>query len=43
MIGSIVLTLREREGVKRQVVSEQLQRQGKINLVDVKSGKGVDI
>ena len=43
MIGSIVLTLREREGVKRQVVSEQLQRQGKIDLVDVKSGKGVDI
>ena len=35
MIGSIVLTLREREGVKRQVVSEQLQRQGKIDLVDV--------
>jgi hypothetical protein len=43
MIGSIVLTLREREGVKRQVVSEQLQRQGKIDLVDVKPGKGVDI
>ena len=43
MIGSIVLTLREREGVKRQVVSEQLQRQGKIDLVDVKSGKGVDV
>ncbi len=43
MIGSIVLTLREREGVKRQVVSEQLQRQSKIDLVDVKSGKGVDV
>ena len=42
MIGSIVLTLREREG-KEAVVSEQLQRQGKIDLVDVKSGKGVDV
>ena len=43
MIGSIVLTLRDREGVKRQVVSEQVDRKGKIELVDVKSGEGVDI
>ena len=43
MIGSIVLTLRDREGVKRQIVSEQVDREGKIELVDVKSGEGVDI
>ena len=43
MIGSIVLTLREREGVKRQIISEQLERRGKINLVDVKSGEGIDV
>ena len=43
MIGSIVLTLRDREGVKRQIVSEQVDRKGKIELVDVKSGEGVDI
>ena len=43
MVGSIVLTLREREGVKRQIVSEQVDREGKIELVDVKSGEGVDI
>ena len=43
MVGSIVLTLRDREGVKRQIVSEQIDRKGKIELVDVKSGEGVDI
>ena len=43
MIGSIVLTLRNREGVKRQIVSEQVYRKGKIELVDVKSGEGIDI
>ncbi len=43
MIGSIVLTLREREGVKRQIISEQLSRRGKIDLVDVKSGEGIDV
>ena len=43
MIGSIVLTLREREGVKRQIISEQLDRRGKIDLVDVKSGEGIDV
>ena len=43
MVGSIVLTLRDREGVKRQIVSEQVYRKGKIELVDVKSGEGVDI
>jgi len=43
MVGSIVLTLRDREGVKRQIVSEQVDRKGKIQLIDVKSGEGVDI
>ena len=43
MVGSIVLTLRDREGVKRQIVSEQVDRKGKIELVDIKSGEGVDI
>ena len=43
MIGSIVLTLRDREGVKRQIVSEQVDRKGKIKLVEIKSGEGVDI
>ena len=43
MVGSIVLTLRDREGVKRQIVSEQVDRKGKIELVDVKSGEGIDI
>ena len=43
MIGPIVLTLREREGVKRQIISEQLERRGKIDLVDVKSGEGIDV
>ena len=43
MVGSIELTLRDREGVKRQIVSEQVYRKGKIELVDVKSGEGIDI
>ena len=43
MVGSIVLTLRDREGVKRQIVSEQVDRKGKIELIDIKSGEGVDI
>ena len=43
MIGSIVLTLRERSGVKRQSVAEQLSRSSKIDLVDVKSKEGLDV
>ena len=43
MIGSIVLTLRERSGVKRQSVAEQLSRSSKINLVDVQSKEGIDV
>ena len=43
VIGSIVLTLRERTGVKRQSVAEQLSRSSKIDLVDVKSNEGIDV
>ena len=45
MIGSIVLTLRTRDGVKRQSIQSQLDRNYKstITLVDPKSNVGVDI
>jgi NADH-quinone oxidoreductase subunit J len=45
MIGSIVLTLRTRDGVKRQSIQAQLDRNYKstITLVDPKSNEGVDI
>ena len=43
MIGAIVLTLRHREGVRKQKVGDQLARQGKdsIRLVDIPSGSGI--
>ena len=43
MIGAIVLTLREREGVKRQKISQQLKRTRaeSVELVKVKPGEGV--
>jgi len=43
MVGSIVLTLRDREGVKRQSIPQQLERTSQIELKDVKSREGVDI
>ena len=43
MVGSIVLTLRDREGVKRQSIPQQLDRTSEIELKDVKSREGVDI
>ena len=45
MIGSIVLTLRTRDGVKRQSIQSQLDRNYKstITLVDPKSNEGFDI
>ena len=43
MVGSIVLTLRDREGVKRQSIPDQLSRSSQIELKDVKSREGVDI
>lgn len=43
MIGSIVLTLRHRSGVRRQKITEQLWRRREecVALVDVETGKGV--
>ena len=43
MVGSIVLTLRDREGVKRQSILDQIDRTSQIELKDVKSREGVDI
>jgi NADH-quinone oxidoreductase subunit J len=42
MIGAIVLTLRQRPGVKRQSISRQVAREPKtsVELVDVKPGQG---
>ncbi|MBI3508008.1 MAG: NADH-quinone oxidoreductase subunit J [Proteobacteria bacterium] len=45
MVGAIVLTLRDREGVKRQSIARQVSRtreQG-VETVAVKSRKGVDV
>jgi NADH-quinone oxidoreductase subunit J len=44
MIGAIVLTLRDRVGVKKQSASKQQARNSKttVKLVKVKSGKGVE-
>lgn len=43
MIGAVVLTLRHREGVKRQDVGAQVARRGKdaVALVDIKPGQGL--
>lgn len=41
MIGAIVLTLRHREGVKRQDVLTQMYRGRDVTLVDVEPGQGV--
>ncbi len=43
MIGAIVLTHRRREGVRKQVILEQLSRDPKktVELVSVETGKGV--
>jgi NADH-quinone oxidoreductase subunit J len=43
MIGAIVLTLRQREGVKKQSISQQLKRTRaeSVELVKVKPGEGV--
>ena len=43
MVGSIVLTLRDREGVKRQSILQQIDRTSQIELKNVKSREGVDI
>lgn len=43
MIGAIVLTLRHREGVKKQRLEDQIGRQAKesVRLVDISSGSGI--
>ncbi len=43
MIGAIVLTLRHREGVRKQKVGDQIARQAResVRLVDIPSGSGV--
>ena len=45
MIGAIVLTYRKREGVKRQSYFIQVsrEREDSVKLVDVESGKGVNL
>lgn len=45
MIGAIVLTLRDRPGVRRQNISQQVNRkpQEAFDLVDVETGKGVSL
>ena len=41
MIGAIVLTLRHREGVKRQDILAQIYRERAVELKDVEPGQGV--
>ena len=45
MIGAIVLTFRQREGIKRQSYFKQISRERKdgVELVDVENNKGVSI
>ena len=44
MIGSIVLTLRDRTGVRRQIIEVQLERNSSSTVLkEVESGEGVDI
>ncbi len=41
MVGAIVLTLREREGVKRQSVPDQVAREKAVELKTIKPGEGI--
>lgn len=43
MIGAIVLTLRDREGVRKQVIADQIARNREtgVELVDIEPGQGV--
>ncbi len=45
MIGSIVLTLRERKGVKKQIISDQIDLDAKnsIEKKKVKIGEGINV
>ena len=44
MIGAIVLTLRHKPGVRRQVIADQVARTAKtgMRVVDIKPGEGID-
>ena len=44
MIGAIVLTLRHKPGVRRQIVADQVLRTPRtgMRLVDLKPGQGID-
>jgi len=44
MIGAIVLTLRHKPGVRRQVIMDQVAREPKtgMRVVQIKSGEGID-
>jgi len=43
MVGAIVLTLRHRDGVRKQDITQQVSRtrETAIEMVDIESGKGV--
>lgn len=45
MIGAIVLTLRAREGVRKQTIADQIgrRREATVEVVSVRSGQGIDI
>lgn len=43
MIASISLTLHKTKNIKRQSIRKQIARSSKIKLIEVESGKGVDI
>ena len=45
MIGAIVLTLRSREGVRKQVIADQIgrRREATVEVVSVQSGRGIDV
>ncbi|MDP3852507.1 MAG: NADH-quinone oxidoreductase subunit J, partial [Phenylobacterium sp.] len=44
MIGAIVLTLRHKPGVRRQVIADQVARspESGMRIVQIKSGQGID-
>ena len=43
MIGSIVLTLRDRSNVKKQNISEQINSSNKIEKKKIKLGEGINV
>ncbi|MFY7960490.1 MAG: NADH-quinone oxidoreductase subunit J [Elsteraceae bacterium] len=45
MIGAIVLTLRAREGVRKQTIADQIgrRREATVEVVSVRSGQGIDV